>query len=163
MLEEDGDALLLRVLRRLADPVDEPGPGLLVRRLERVVVALDPGPDDHLGAGLAREVDRLPGQAKGFLSRRVVRRTERSLGEARIEVEPARNAVDAVTVERLAHLVQVLRRELLRVVELVVVDQVAEPCNRRPNPVGCRLAGELGLVAAGVEPGRHVAERPDSE
>ena len=46
---------------------------LLVRRLERVVVALDPGPDDQVGAGLAREVDRLAGQPEGFLARRVVR------------------------------------------------------------------------------------------
>ena len=138
-------------------------PGLLVRRLERVVVALDPGPDDHLGAGLAGEVDRLAREPERLLARRVVGRAEGSLAEARVEMEPARDAVDAVPVERLAHLVQVLRRELLRIVELVVVDQVAEPCDRGADPVGRRLAGELGLVAAGVEPGRHVAERPDSE
>jgi hypothetical protein len=163
VLEEDGDAALLRVLRRLADAVDEPRPRLLVRRLERVVVALDSGPDDHLRAGLAREVDRLAGQPQRLLADRVVGRAEGTFLEARVEVEPARDAVDPVAVERLAHLVEVRRCQLLRVVELVVVDQVAEPLDGGADLLRRRLAGELRLVAGRVEAGRHVAERPDSE
>ena len=72
MLEEDGDAALLRVLRGLADPVDEPRPRLLVGRLEGVVVALDPGPDDHLRARLTGEVDRLARQPQRLLAGGVV-------------------------------------------------------------------------------------------
>ena len=146
-----------------ADAVDEARPGLLVRRLERVVVALDPGPDDHVGAGLAGEVDRLARQPQRLLAGRVVGRAERALAEAGVEVEAARDAVDPVPVERVADLVEVRRRELLRVVELVVVDQVAEPLDRRPHLLGRRLAGQLGLVAGRVEAGRHVAEGPDAE
>ena len=44
------------LLRGLADAVDEPRPALGVRRLEGVVVALDPGPDDHPRAEPAGEV-----------------------------------------------------------------------------------------------------------
>ena len=45
-------------------------------------------------------------------------------------MQAGRDAVDAVAAERLAHLIEVLLGELLRVVELVVVDQVAEPVDR---------------------------------
>ena len=41
--------------------------------------------------------------------------------------------VDAVPAERLAHLVEVLSAKLMRVVELVVVDQVAEPVDGAPH------------------------------
>jgi hypothetical protein len=76
---------------------------------------------------------------------------------------PARDAVDPVPVERVSDLVEVRRRQLLRVVELVVVDQVAEPLDRGPHLLRRRLARELGLVPGSVEAGRHVAEGPDSE
>ena len=58
VLEEEQDPVVGAALRGLPDAVDEPRPALLVRRLERVVVALDPGPDDQVRAELAREVDR---------------------------------------------------------------------------------------------------------
>ena len=58
---------------------------------------------------------------------------EAALAEARVEVQAAGDAVDAVAVERLAHLVEVVLAELLRVVELVVVDQVAEPGDGAPH------------------------------
>ena len=78
VLEEHRDAALACVGSGLADPVDEARPRLGVRRLERVVVALDPGPDDHLRADVAREVDRLPSQSQR-LRRGSRRRASRSL------------------------------------------------------------------------------------
>jgi hypothetical protein len=163
VLEEDHDAALGGVLGGLPDPVHEARPRLPVRRLERVVVALDPRPDDHLRAALGGEVDRLPRQPQGVLAEGVVGRDERALAEARVQVQPARDAVDPVPVERLAHLVEVVGRELLRVVELVVVDQVAEPLDRGAHPLRGGAAAQLGLVASRVEPGGHVPEGPDAE
>ena len=81
--------------------------------------------------------------ASARTSRRRARRGRPS--EQRVEVEAGRDAVDAVTVERVAHLVEVLRRELLRVVELVVVDQVAEALDRAAYALRRRLAGHSGL------------------
>jgi hypothetical protein len=72
VFEKDRHAAVARVLRCLADSVNEPRPRLLVRRLERVVVALDPRPDDHLRAHVRRQVDRLLGQAQRRVARRVV-------------------------------------------------------------------------------------------
>ena len=63
MLEEERHAALGAARGDLADAVDEPRPRVRVRRLERVVVALDPGPEDHLRADVAGEiggVERLP-------------------------------------------------------------------------------------------------------
>ena len=59
VLEEEQDPVLAAALRRLPDPVHEPRPRLRIGRLERVVVALDPGPDDEVRADLAGEVDRV--------------------------------------------------------------------------------------------------------
>ena len=71
---------------------------------------------------------------------------EPALAEARVEVHAARDAVDAVPVERGAHLVEVVARELLRVVELVVVHQVAEALDGRPHlRRGRRLPANSGL------------------
>ncbi len=50
VLEEELDAVLVADLRRLGHPLDEPLPGLRVLGLERIVVALDPGPADHVDA-----------------------------------------------------------------------------------------------------------------
>jgi hypothetical protein len=58
VLEEQQDPALAAALRRLADAVDQPRPGVRVIGLERVVVALDPGPDDEVRADLAGHVDR---------------------------------------------------------------------------------------------------------
>src|SRR4029450_11337193 len=102
-------------LRRLPDPVEEPGPGLRVRRLERVVVALDPRPDDEVRLELAGEVDGVERPLHGLVPSRLVGRDEPSLAEARVEVEPRRQAIDVMAVERVAHLVEVVRRKLLRV------------------------------------------------
>src|SRR5262245_23591142 len=74
-----------------------------------------------------------------------------------------RDGVDAVPVERLPHLVEVVPGELLRVVELVVVHQAAEALDGRPDFVRRRGSGQLRLVPAGVEPRRHRSERPDPE
>ena len=163
MLEEEQDPVLLAPLRRLPDPVDEPCPALGVRRLERVVVALDPRPDDEVRAELAGEVDCLEGPLHGFGSRGVVRRHEPSPPEARVEVEARRHAVHVVVAERREHLVAVVGVELLRVVELVPVDEVAEPVDRATHPLRRRLAGPLRLVAAWDEARHHRPEGPDSE
>ena len=64
-----------------------------------------------------------------------------------VEVETGADRVDPVAVERVADLVEVVVRELGRVVELVVVDQVAEAFDRRAHLVRGRLAGQFGLVA----------------
>src|SRR5581483_6880324 len=136
---------------------------LRVRGLEGVVVPLDPRPDDHVRAGLRGEVDRLPGQAQRLVAERVVGRAERPLSEAWIQVQTGRDAVDPMTVEGLPNLVQVVRRELPRVVELVVVHEVAESLHRGPYLGHGRGPGQLGLVPAGVEAGGHAAEGPDTE
>ena len=150
-------------LRRLADPLHEPCPALGVRRLEGVVVALDPRPDDEVGAELAGEVGRLERPLERLLADRGIGRDEAALPKARIEMEPGADGVDPVVAEHAPHLVQVRRRELLGVVELVVVDQPLESLDRAGDALDGRLARELGLVAAGHETRRHRPERPDPE
>jgi hypothetical protein len=150
-------------LGRLPDAVDQPRPRLGVRGLERVVVALDPGPDDVVGADLAGEVGCLDGQAHRLLAHGRVGRHEPAAAEARVEVQPGRQAVDAVAVERVADLVEVVARELVRVVELVVVDEVAETLDRTADLLRRGLLPVLGLVADGHEAGDHPAHRPDAE
>src|SRR3954467_11845703 len=117
----------------------EPRPGVGVRRLERVVVALDPGPDDEVRAELACEIGGFERQPPRPRPRRGIWGDEPAAAEARIEMEPARDAVDAVAAERLTHRVDVVGRELLRIVELVLVDQLAEPLDRAADPFGRRL------------------------
>ena len=65
--------------------------------------------------------------------RRVVGRHEPALAEARVEVEARRHAVDVVPAERVEHLVEVVLVQLLRVVELVAVDEVAQAVDRAPT------------------------------
>ena len=110
VLEEELDAVLRAPLRGLPDPVDEPRPALLVRRLERVVVALDPRPDDEV-ARRARPAKSVASRVLFTASARVVRvrRDEPASSEAGIEMESRRDAVDAVAVERVADVVEVLR------------------------------------------------------
>ena len=162
VLEEEQDPVVPTPLGSLSDPFHQPRPGLRVRRLERVVVALDPRPDDEVGAELAGEVDRLERSPNGLVTRRRVRRDEPALAEPRVEMEPRRQAVHVVPVECASDLVDVPRVQLLRVVELVAVDQVSEPLDRPSHSLGGRLAGPLRLVAARDEAGDHRAERPDS-
>src|SRR5947208_3417245 len=52
---------------------------------------------------------------------------------------------------------------LLRIVELVVVDQPVEAFDRCAELLDRRDTGEFRLIAARVEPGCHSSERPDSE
>ena len=60
-------------------------------------------------------------------------------------------------------LVAVLLVQLLRIVELVAVDQVAETVDRTAHALGRRLARPLRLVPAGDEPRHHRPEGPDPE
>ena len=115
------------------------------------------------GAELAREIDRREGAAQRLRPRRPVGRSETTTAEARIEVQARREAVDVVSVQCVADLIQVVLRQLLRIVELVAVDQIAEALDGVANTVDRRLVREVRLVAARDEPRRHRAERPDPE
>jgi hypothetical protein len=157
------DAVVGAPLRRLADPVDQPPPALRVRRLERIVVALHARPDDEVRADRACELGRRDRAATGLRARLRIGRDEAATAEARIEVEAARERVDVMRAERLTDLLEVPLVELARVVELVAVDQVAEPVHGPPDPLDGRLAGPLRLIPRRDEPGDHRPERPDPE
>src|SRR5215210_4445685 len=73
------------------------------------------------------------------------------------------HAVDVVAAERVPDVVEVVLVQLLRVVKLVAVDQVAEALHGSPDPLRRRLGRELRLVATGHEAGDHRAKRPDAE
>src|SRR3954465_2821699 len=163
VLQEDLDPVAGADLRRLADALDQPRPALAVGRLERVVVALDPGPDDEVSAQLAGEVRRRARDLPRRLAHARVGRGEAALAEAMVDVQAAGDRVDAVAVERLAHLVEVVLAELPGVVELVVVDQALEPGHRAPHLVGRALPAVLRLVALRHEARDHPAQRPDPE
>jgi hypothetical protein len=163
VLEEELDPALARALRRLADSVDEARPAVGVRRLERVVVALDSGPEDEVGAELAGEVDGVERALHRLVADGVVRRREPPFAEERIEVQARTDRVDVATVERVADVVEVVRRQLVRVVELVPVDRVAEPLDRARDTLRSRLVAVLGLVAQRDEPRDHRPESPDAE
>ena len=112
----------------------------------------------------AGEVDRLERAADRLVAHRVVGRAESALAEERVEVQAARDAVDVVAAERRAHRVEVLGDELLRVVELVAVHQVAEALDGAARP--CRPSARPP-TAAGSRPGTnrvdHRPEGPDSQ
>ena len=163
VLEEEENPVLLAALCRLPDAVDEPCPALGIRRLERIVVALDPGPEDEVRADLAREVDRLERERESGVAHGVVRGRETALAEPRVEVQPGADGVDAVPVERGPDVVEVLCRELLRIVKLVVVHQRAEAFDGAMHLLGGGLARVLRLIAARHEARDHGAERPDSK
>ena len=80
----------------LPEPVDEQVPALRVGRLERVVVALDPGPDDHRHAELPGELRAGDRDLHRLGAHRRVGIAEAAAPEARVEVEPAGEAVDVV-------------------------------------------------------------------
>ncbi len=109
------------------------------------------------------EVDRVERSLHGLRARLVVRRDEAAAAEARVEVEARRDRVDVMTAKGRPHLVEIVGRQLLRVVELVAVDQVPETLDGSANAVDGRLVRELGLVAGGNESRSHRTERPDSE
>src|SRR5207249_3635329 len=93
-----------------------------------------------------------------------VGRDEATAANARIEVQPAGDAVDRVSrPERFLNRLDVLLRDLLRVVEFIVVDQVAQPIDGAAHPVDGRLARPLRLVASRYEARDHRAERPDAK
>ena len=126
--------------RDLADAVDEARPRVAVGRLERVVVALDAGPEHHLRADLAGEARRRQRLGKRVRAHAVVGRRQAALAEARVEMRARADGVDAVAAERLADVVEVLLGQLLRIVELVVVDEVAQPVDGARHPLDGRLA-----------------------
>ncbi len=135
MLEEEQDAVVAAALGRHPETLEEPRPALGVRGLEGVVVALDPRPDDEVGAEPAREVGGGDRAALRLGPHLRVGGAEAAAAEERVEMEPGRDAVDAVLAQHPAHRVEVLLGELLRVVELVVVDQPVEPVDRPPHPL----------------------------
>ncbi len=163
VLEEELHAVAGADLRGLGDPVQEPPPALGVGRLERVVVALDPGPDDEVRSDRAGELGRLAGEAARVGAQVGVGGDESASPEARIEVQAARDAVDAVLPEFLADRLEQLRVQLLRVVELVVVDQPLEAGDGAPDAGGHVLVRPLRLVPAGHEARHHRPEGPDPE
>ena len=163
VLEEELDPVVRAALRDLAHAVDEARPGLRVGRLERVVVALDPGPEDHLRADRGGEVRGVERLGQRVAAHRVVGRGEPALAVARVQVRAGGDRVDAVAVQGLAHLVEVRRRELLGVVELVVVHQVAEALDGAVDLLRGGLDAVLGLVAARHEAGDHGPEGPDAD
>ena len=155
--------MVAAALCRHPETIEEPRPALGVRGLEGVVVALDPGPDDEVGAEPAREVSGGDRAALGLAPHLGIGGAEAAAAEERVEVEPGRDAVDAVVAQYPAHRVEVVLGELLRVVELVVVDQPLEPVHRPPHPLRRGLTGPLRLVAARHEARHHGAQRPDAE
>ncbi len=78
-------------------------------------------------------------------------------------MQARREAIDVVSVECVAVLIQVFLRQLLRIVKLVPVDQIAETLDGAANTVDGRLVREVRFVASGHEPRSHRTERPDSE
>ena len=140
-------------------------PAVGVRRLERVVVALDPGPEHEVRAERSRR-SRPPRASAAAPPRGSPDRatTRPPLAEARVEVQPGADRVDAVAVER--------RRAPRR-----GCPARARPGSgtrsrrsgrraRRPRGAPSRPSislGVLGLVAAGHEARDHRAERPDAE
>src|SRR5579884_3370338 len=163
VLEEEQPALRRETLRDLADPVDQASPHLGVRHLERIVVALAAGPDDHLRLDLAGEIRRLEQDPERLGAHAVVEVREAALLEALVDVQPAGDRVDPVALEGRSDVVEVVAVQLARVMELVVVDQVAEPADRAVHLFGHRLVPLVRLVAAGHETRDHRSERPDPE
>ena len=163
VLQEQDDAVLGAALRRLAEALDEPGPALRVGRLERVVVALDPRPDDEVGADRAGEVAAarrpptrlLPRRGSGEIRPPRPKRGSRwrPLAGSRRRARRAPSRTSSRS----------LRRELARVVELVAVDHVAEAVDSPTHALDRRLAGSFRLIAGGNEPGHHRAEGPDPQ
>ena len=84
----------------LADALDQPAPRLHVGCLEGVVVALDPGPDDHVRAERAGELGALAHDPPRLCADVLVGVDEAAAAEARVEVQAAGDAVDVVVAER---------------------------------------------------------------
>ena len=79
-----------------------------VGRLERVVVALDPGPDDVVRAERAGEVAPATVRSTRLARGLRVGADEPAAAERRVQVHARGDAVDVVVAERVAHLVEVV-------------------------------------------------------
>ena len=112
VLEEEQPAVRRESLRRLRDPVEQARPDLGVGHLERIVVALAAGPDDHVRADLAGEIGGLQFRPQRLGAHRVVERGQAAPAEAWVDVQAATRRVDPVPVERRAHVVEVVVRQL---------------------------------------------------
>ena len=165
MLEQQLDPVAAADLGRLGHPVDQPAPRLGIGGLERIVVALAARPDDQVRAQRAREVGRLANDPSGLTPQLRVGVHQPPAAKARIEMQSAGDAVHVVVAERRAHLVEVVGREFVGVVELVPVDQIPQALDRAVDLLGHRLGHVVvaGLIAAGHEAGDHRPERPDAE
>ncbi len=166
VLEEQLDPVLGAHRSGLGHALDQPPPRVDVRRLERVVVALAAGPDDQVGAQRPGERSRLAHDPSRLRAHRRIRIDQAAPAEARIQVQTAGYAVDIVIGPECGpDFVEVRRRELLRVVELVAVDEVSEALDRPVHLLGHRLrfVAVLGLVAGRDEPCDHRSERPDAQ
>ena len=97
------------------------------------------------------------------LAHRGVRRAQTPFAEQRVEVETGGDAVDAVTAQRGLDRLGVVLVDLLRVVKLVVVDQVAKAGHRALHLVYRALRFPLRLVAGRDEARDHRPESPDAE
>ena len=152
VLEPERLALLGERRRDLPEPVDEQVPALRVRRLERVVVALDPRPDDHRHAELAGELRAGDGDLHRLVAHGRIRVAEPAAAEPRIEVQAAGQAVDVVAVpERLAD----LRRRSARSAPAGSGTRSRRSGRRGPRPRGERArACPRPPIAAGSRPGR---------
>jgi len=130
-----------------------------------VVVAFAPRPDDQIRPERAGEVRSLADDPAGLPADIIIGVDEPATAEAGIEVEPAGDAVDVVAGERRPDVVQVLRGELVGVVELVSVDHVAEARDGAMHLVGDRLSVVvvLGLIPGGHEARDHRPEGPNAE
>ncbi len=113
----------------------------------------------------ARELGGLANDSARFGAHSRIGVHEPAATEAGVEMQPARDAVDVVAVQRRADLREVVRRELIGVMKLVPVDQLAQPLDGAVDLVGHRLGvvAVLGLIAAGHKAGDHRPEGPDAE
>ena len=160
VLEEDGHPPLARVVAASPTPSTN-APTTPRRRLERVVVALDARPDDHVGSdrparSIASRVSRSAssrvassGEQRAPLPKRASR-GDRSRCIDPVPLSASRTA-SRFSGESSAGSGTRSRRSGLP------ARQPPSAPSRRSNP------GQLGLVAPGVEPRRHVPERPDPQ
>src|SRR5207245_8988840 len=133
VLEEELDPVFLAPLRGRSYAFYQPSPALAVRRLERIVVALDAGPDDEVRPQAAGHVGRGQRAPHRLGANRRIRRAQPAAAAKRVEMQTGGDTVDAVPAESVLDRRAIALVDLLRVVELVVVDKVADaghwPCH----------------------------------
>ena len=101
----------------------------------------------------AGELGRLADDPARLAAQLGVRVDQAAAGEPRVEVQAAGDAVDVVAVERCSDILEVVVRKLVRVVELVAVDQVAEALHGARDLLGDRL-GDVVVARADSRPAR---------